>query len=562
MKDEITLGGMRLDFIRPHVMTDERTAPNQEEHARIVARHALRILMMGWPKEGIGSIVSWDLFRAIFIQRDPHLLRGMRYVFQEGFQYVYEQLKQKNLTESERAQVDLYLSNCLSVLPFSDITPYESISIPQYIHGEWELVDYQVVPIELTPTSGFDKLFLREEDRVFAYGLEPISQREAEPQLIFMGTTYPAGQGLEAQLYTDIEAFETPGKKLYLTGRERLLKWIDRQQKKPHVCGMSLGGVLALLLAVDKGDKLSRVDALNPPGLYNPWHKDTYDHWDTLYRARKAPPVYVQKQGNDPVSAFGCWRQGFQIYHVVPPQDKQGPNGFMDHALNYAGLEGTQFIPVEVDADNQARRFRDYCIFVLLRGMIHYGIMMPYHYLFRPIVYFLWDHLIALSVLVGAMLILPYLPAMVSTVVTALVALVCACYLLNILMNTIHVLWGTHEVKPLACHEASALRNESLDIYKREATATFTIQELGAYHYAKHSLFSRADTTLLGGLSKQEILDRSIHPVLAHEKITVTASQAKIYDIQRTLQQTHHFRSNTELYSVFSEQEAFQYEMA
>ncbi len=547
MPETIIPGGLKLDFVPPHAIINERDARNEEERARAVVRKVLRVLMMGWPKEGIGPIASWELFRAIFIERDPYLLRGMRYVFQEGFQYIHDQLTQKNLTESERAQAELYLSNCLNVLPFGDITPYESISIPQYIQGKWELVDYKVVPIELTPTSGFEKLFMTESDRVFAYGLEPISHRDAEPHLIFMGTTYPAGQGLATQLYTDLEAFETPGKQLYRTGRERILKWINQQQKKPHICGMSLGGALALLLAVDQGDKLSRVDALNPPGLHNPWFKDAYDNWDELYREGRAPPVYIQKQGNDPVSAFGIWKKGFQVYHVIPPRNKQGWNGLLDHSLNYAGFSGTQFIPVDLDADNQARRLRDYCIFVLLRGMIYCGMVLPYRYLFRPMLQFMWNHLIELSVLVRAMMILPYLPGVVSTVVTCLVALVAACYLFDALMDAIKILWGTNEVKPLSCHEKDAPRNESFDIYKREITAIFTIKELGAYHYAKHSLFARTDTSRLGGLSKQEILDKSLNPALAEEKIVVTASQAKIHDIRQTLAFLSQSYDSTEL---------------
>ena len=94
--------------------------------------------------------------------------------------------------------------------------------MPQRINGEWQLVDYKVVPIELTPTSGIEKLFIWEADRVFAHGLEPIACDQAEPHLFFTGTALSLGQGFGMHIHTDFEPFETAGKKLYRTGRERI----------------------------------------------------------------------------------------------------------------------------------------------------------------------------------------------------------------------------------------------------------------------------------------------------------------------------------------------------
>ncbi|MCH9755817.1 MAG: hypothetical protein K0U37_01325 [Gammaproteobacteria bacterium] len=555
-----TPGGLQLDFFPPGIIENENNAPNPEERARIITRKALRILMMGWPKDGIGELASWELFQAVFVKRDANLLKGMRYAFQEGFHHIYEQLKNKNLTEAEQAQAELYLSNCLSVLPFSDITPHESIEIPQYINGEWDLVDYKVVPIELTPTSGVEKVFLDEGDRVFAYGLEPINHDDAEPHLIFMGTTYPAGQGFSTQVHTDFEGFETAGKKLYRTGRERIIEWLDKQPKKAHACGMSLGGSLSLLLAIDVGDKLSRVDALNPPGLYTPWRKSQYDNWDTLSAEHKSPPVYIQKQANDPVSAFGDWKKGFNLFHITPPKNKQGPNGMFDHALNYAGFADSQFVPVDAEADNKARRMRNNVLYIAFRSMIYYGVMLPYRYLIQPILRCILNHLLQIALLLAATIILPHLPTVVSAVLLGVAALITACYLFDKLVNTIAILRGTNQVNPPAFHEKNAPRNESLDIYQNNTTATFSVKQLGDYHYAKHSLFFKADNTKLGGLSRQEILEKSLNPVSAGDEIEVTVSKAKMHDIKRTLGLIHHkpcgkHYDNTALKSVLEVQE-------
>ena len=128
-------------------------------------------------------------------------------------------------------------------LPYADINPYESLKIPQWINDSWHLVEYKVVPIELTPRSGFSKLFLGEYDRVFAHGLEPIDHPHAEPHLIFMGTTYPGGQGFWSTIDSDLEAFETAGKKLYRSGRENIKNWLDKQGKKTRLFCASVDSV-------------------------------------------------------------------------------------------------------------------------------------------------------------------------------------------------------------------------------------------------------------------------------------------------------------------------------
>ena len=144
------------------------------------------------------------------------------------------------------------------MLPYSDLTPYESFKIPQCVSGHWELVEYQVTPIELTATSNWRHLFIYDHDRIFAYGLTPFFQPKAESHLIFMGTTYPAGQGFLTQIKADAKGIESVGRSLYQTGRERIHQWLEQQENFVHVCGVSLGGSLSLLLAIDKGNyKLS-----------------------------------------------------------------------------------------------------------------------------------------------------------------------------------------------------------------------------------------------------------------------------------------------------------------
>jgi hypothetical protein len=428
--------GLSLNFFDNHEFE-----PTDNDFETATAKNALRLLMMGWNGQWT-NLLKLRLLKAVFIKRDRELLRHMRVGFEQGFEHVYEQLKGANLNQEQLNQANLYLSNCLTLLPYSDITPFESIKIPQYINEKWELVEYKITPIELTPKKGFKKLFLNEDDRVFAYGLEPIHNLEAEPHLIMMGTTYPAGQGFVSQVITDLEGFETVGKELYRDGHQALSDWLDEQHKKTHVCGVSLGGSLSLLLAIHQGHKLSRVDALNPAGLYEPWKKSSYDNWDNL---EEKPQVYVQKQGNDPVSKFGVWKKGWHILEVKPPQDKRGPNAFTDHFLNYLGLEGTTVEKIDTNIDNLERKKRNILLYTFARSATYYFGLIPFRYLIRPILNTITSHKLHLLLFVGFTLLFSLFPMLLAATVPGLALLipailVSAWFMSYLLDNTIKLL--------------------------------------------------------------------------------------------------------------------------
>lgn len=384
------VGGLSLNFFKSVVLEQEQ--PNYpNKNAQIIARNILRVLMMG--QDLTQDMLSFQFLQAVFIKRDPKLLAGMRHGFKEGFEHIFSQLENRNLNNQQNNQAQLFLSNCLCFLPFANIRPYDTFDIPQLIHHQWQLITYKVTPIELTPTRGIETLFMLDEDRVFAYGLEPVDAPLAEPHLIFMGTTYPAGQGFVSQVNSDLAAFETVGASLYRTGYKNMTAWLDKQQNKAHVCGTSLGGSLALLLAIHQGAKLSRVDALNPAGLYEGWQKSEFDVWNDLDTHNK-PDVFIQKQGDDPVSFFGVWKNDWSILHVTPL--KKASSAWLDHALNYAGLAGTIFKKINTIKDNETRYVRNALLYNFARAVIYYLGVLPYHYLIRPALHYVYEHIVEL----------------------------------------------------------------------------------------------------------------------------------------------------------------------
>ncbi len=391
---EIYAGGLDLKFYPSEEFEPDLPEISIESY-RIKARNLLRVLMMGWTPNW-RNLLSWHTFRAVVADRDHNLTQAMRYAFQQGFVHIFEQLNHRQtygppLNELEERQAHLFINSCLAYFPYADPSSYESIAIPQHVDGRWQLIHYKVVPIELTPASGFKKLFLADHDRVFAHGLEPIHHPTAEPHLTFMGTTYPAGQGFSTTINTDLEAFETPGKKLYRSGRENITRWLDQQTKPVHVCGTSLGGALSLLLAIDQGPKLSRVDAINPPGLYHSWRKSKFDHWDEFDDEQK-PQVFIQENAGDPVSHFGIKKKEWNVLQVTPPENKRGPNALAHHALNYSGFADTTFIGVSPTRANEERRHRNWWIYSILRSAVYYIILVPFRYSILPALRFAFNH--------------------------------------------------------------------------------------------------------------------------------------------------------------------------
>lgn len=544
-------GGLDLNFFEDKEFESLEHVAAADEPL-VVARNALRFLMMGWSSSWT-ELVSWPVFKAVYIRRDPVLVRAMRLAFQQGFENLFKHLSQLELNPEQKEQVQLYLSNCLNLLPYSDLTPYESIKIPQLIDNKWELVDYYVTPIELTSQKGIKAYFIRDRDRVFAYGLQAINNERAQSHLIFMGTTYPAGQGFVPQVDSDFRAFDHVGHNLYQTGREKIVRWMVEQKKKVHVCGVSLGGALSLLLALDLGEQVERVDALNPPGLAPTWENNTDDRWDSL---TAKPKVVIQMQADDPVSFFGLWKKDWEIIHVTPPVDKRGPNAYCDHFLNYAGFAETRFSHLSAEEENKKRTYRNLLIFSLGRGVVYFGTIWPYNFLVRPSIYFiykqvlqktvLYSTLIGLSLALTLSLIgLPFLGVVVGALLGGL-----ASYglILPWLFDSKIKDAKTDDLKQTGTarlHDPKLPRNPELNIYNPDNAIDLKLSntKLNTYYTVMRGLVKQKELIPAEdkpykhnrAFSKKALLEQCQDPELKDKTVSLHLSKAKAITIKRTL---------------------------
>lgn len=544
-------GGLDLKFFA-QARFESLDNAKSSEHSAIMGRNALRLLMMGWP-ESWTQLLSWSIFKAVFIQRDPELLKEFRRAFQQGFKLLFEQLEGQEFNKEQHEQIQLYLSNCLSHLPYSDLTPYESIKIPQFINEQWILVDYYVNPIELTETN--NKTF-KDHDRVFAYGLEPIINQKAKSHLIFMGTTYPAGQGFIPQITTDFEAFETVGSSLYLSGRKKVHDWILRQKHKVEVSGVSLGGSLSLLLAIDLGHHLSRVDALNPAGLHKLVGKSKYDKWDELVCK---PKVVIQQQKNDPVSLLGVWKSDWEIIKVTPPIDKGGPNPFCDHFLNYAGFAETEFTYYSAKSENEKRRATNVLLYSIGRSAIYYMFISPYNNIVRPVTYIIIENKASYLILLTALLGIGLLVSMALTNILSPLMLLGAFTFFGLFSGLLFIpillsavvpsqitQWSDFDSVDYAnLHDPDLPRNSEMDIYNKDhkIEVNLTYNELHAYYKAVRCLvkgkeFLPPDDLKYYdeiSLSKRQLLIESEKAEREEERVTLKTTKAKAVHIKHVL---------------------------
>src|SRR3989338_1471783 len=213
------MSGLELSFFDDEISTDSDVE---------LVKNALKLLFRDSDRD-IFSIANLRMLKAIFIKANPQLISTLRQVFQQGFNQLYQNnLQGQTYNDEQNEQIHLFITNCLNLLPYTGLNDLDEIAIPQWVDGSWQLIKYNITPIELTGRKGVSRLFIREQDRVFAYGLTPQTPG-AQAHLIFMGTTYPAGQGFWSQIMNDLQGFATAGQNLYCSGRARVRAWLHQQ---------------------------------------------------------------------------------------------------------------------------------------------------------------------------------------------------------------------------------------------------------------------------------------------------------------------------------------------
>lgn len=329
---------------------------------QVLARNTLKFLLTGESdntQAGYQTLSNQLFLRSLLLRKDSSLLYVLRSETRKVLQHLFSQIKNIPGDDAFHELIQLNIANLLSYYSIFEPTPHDGcLQIPRLIDGQYRLVDFKVEPIELTPFLGQTEL-LTDENRVFAYGLTPLSHIKANRILMFSGTTFPTGQGLKTQREVNMYPFSSLGEGYSWQGIER---WLDLDQDKlVEVCGASQGGGLSLLVALKSPEKIKRVDALNPPGMlvdYDATHP-TLGAWDRALRDGKAvPKVVIQAQAGDPVSSVGYWKRHWDILKITPGHTIPVPiiKYHFAHIANFVGQRDTQVRPMLGSEDNTFKR--------------------------------------------------------------------------------------------------------------------------------------------------------------------------------------------------------------
>ena len=271
------------------------------------------------------SRISKKTLDAIFTKKDETLLKEFRDLLQKELSDLHNKLPK---TKEEAFLWRAFLGNIVSFLPYTYPKNTAEFQIPFLTENSngynVSLITYNIevlkltVDLQLSPTE--------------ALGLTPknLDDTTSPHFLVFLGTTFPAGEGFLSTLLADFTPGYSVGERAYDDNKQIIDLWI-KGKTNVHTLGTSLGGALALHTFRHHPEKISRFDVYNPPGFNK-------NCWKDLKNSLCEGHIYTQK--HDIVSQLGFWptekAQNIHLYNVIPhPDDSSGP--LQSHVKSFFG---------------------------------------------------------------------------------------------------------------------------------------------------------------------------------------------------------------------------------
>lgn len=281
-----------------------------------------------------------ELLKAVLWKPNPELMNEARSLVQKMFIDMHTQFNQKNLSNTEHFHAEVVIGDLLSLIPFLRPQDNEKFLVPVRIEDKWELIEYTVDRIELTPGWMGSPLV--------AYGLRP-SDPKLPPLLLFKGTTYPTDEGASLSFLTDINPFGSVGSYAFSIGKDKIQKWLaaNTSEKKAVIYGKSLGGAQAWRTAIHFPDHVDKVMAYGAPG-FSPWEQRELNHMidqQTLLE-KESPQINIFCQTNDPVPYSDlASKRGVNYYEIVPERIQDNLVGA--HAFMYSTQKKSAIVRME-----------------------------------------------------------------------------------------------------------------------------------------------------------------------------------------------------------------------
>lgn len=262
---------------------------------------------------------SKRFFNAVFKKKDRELLDACLQEFQKLIFTLFKQIE-KNEQNGNEELFSIILGWILALLPFMEPQDRTSFFVPQKISGKWQLSEYEIEHVPLTPAYLGTPML--------ALGLT--SKSEAEPLLLFMGTPQPTATGHLLALWTDFVPGFCVGELAYtLFAHKQSTLWLEKvskqTSKKVKVYGKSLGATLSLLTMSFHRDKISEVHAFCPA---LPFKKSMHKSQEGNHQEENVK-VCLYFRERDPVFYVGSYFEKFWQINCIKTDVKQ--NFFFAH---------------------------------------------------------------------------------------------------------------------------------------------------------------------------------------------------------------------------------------
>lgn len=281
------------------------------------------------------------LLSQIAPKRNVPLLLESRQFVQKTLCDLYAQMTSAPLVQADAFHMETIVGDLLSIYPYLCPVSGEKLKVPIKIDGVYQLVDYIVDEIKLTPSWMGPPLL--------SYGLHA---EDAPPLFIFKGTTFQTDRGAGLGVLTDLNPGASVGGYAFGVAKKTLKHWLDlhTQKHKALLFGKSLGGALAWRTALHFPHKISRVMAYAAPGF----SIRALIQLSHLRKNATLPEINLicQKDDHVPFSDLVA-PKGVNYYQVLGLHERKGR---LAHGDIFSTNEGAMIL--KLDPAREARRIK------------------------------------------------------------------------------------------------------------------------------------------------------------------------------------------------------------
>ncbi len=309
--------------------------PVEGQHIRNILKFAFHDIPLD------SRVINGDTINALLVDSTPEQRDEFRNELQFVMISLFDTLKKNYLEHSPVLEMFLGYSLCLFGQYYRtdglDPNVTQTVKVPKKINDSWELIDYKIEVIPLTPTWM--------PEVIEAVALTPISRQDAPRLLLYKGTRGPVS------LLADVVPGAGAGEVIWWAGRDKVNNWIRQVPKveaqakvdinsKVEIHAYSQGGGVAYLTASENPDQV-KIHVYAPAGVFPRNQAD-------LAGEQIEGNIYVDP--NDWVSMVGYHPEGPNFVKVIRDNP---PNFYISHVRTYGG-EKTILLRVATVWENQS----------------------------------------------------------------------------------------------------------------------------------------------------------------------------------------------------------------